>query len=64
MIVQIYAEHCNSGLFKLKFHFLDHVEEDLTVFRTLSVYHASSFEHFNVHIKKDCWKKSRWQYLP
>lgn len=52
LLVRTFGEHCNSGLYILKFHLLDHVVEDLRLFGTLSVLDASRFEQYSVSIKQ------------
>lgn len=42
-------DHCNSGLYTLKFHLLDHLGENMRRFGPLSVPDASLFECFNVY---------------
>lgn len=48
--MQTFSEHCNSGIYNLKFHLLDHVLEELKALGTLSVLDASSFAQYNVHV--------------
>lgn len=43
--------HCQSGLYILKFHLLDHIAEVLDRIGTLSAMGASTYEHYNVLIK-------------
>lgn len=58
-LVERFDDHCESGLYTLKFHLLDHMVEDIRKFGTLSVLDGSPFEHFNVHIKQAYRKTSQ-----
>lgn len=49
-LLQTINEHCDSSLYTLKYHVLDHVVEYIQRFGTSSVLHSSPYEHFNVHI--------------
>ena len=52
LVVEFFGAYCETGLFTLKFHMLDHMVTDIRKFGTLSVLSASQFEHFNTDIKK------------
>lgn len=49
---KISAQHCLSGLLKLKFHFSDPFIENLERSGCLSNMKVGSLEHFNVLIKE------------
>lgn len=56
------ATHCSSGLFKLKFHLVNHLVDDLDRFQSLFSLNAGPFESFGVHIKKYYGMTFRWLF--
>lgn len=58
----LFSDHCNAGLFILKFYLLDHEGQDLLVLKTVSVIHAPPFEQYYVNIKQ-AYKKYRKKAL-
>ena len=56
-VVTLFEPHCDSGLFTLKFHLLDHLCTDLRCFGTLAMLDAGPYEHFN-HIIKMAYRKT------
>lgn len=42
----------DTDLYNLKYHLLSNMVNDIRKFGTLFVYDSSSYEHFNVHMKK------------
>lgn len=49
-IVNIFDKQCHSGLYTLKFPFLDHNAEHLRRFELLSVPDSSPYDHSNLQI--------------
>lgn len=61
LLVKTFGKHCNAGLFALKSHLLNHVVENLRVFRTLFVFDALPLAQYNVntnHAYKQTSKRS------
>lgn len=52
MLVDTFAERCDSGLDILKSHQFDHLVKEVRRFRTISVLDRSPFEHFNVQVNQ------------
>lgn len=52
MLVEILNEHCDSGLYILKYNILDSMVEGTRRFRTVTVFDITPHEHFKVHIKQ------------
>lgn len=50
LLVPTFSEHCNSGIYVMKFRLLHHVIEDLLELDTLSVVETSSFEQYHLHV--------------
>lgn len=50
-MVRTFHKHCDSGLYTLKTHVLDHIVEDIWRIGTLSAMNTGPYAHFNVHIK-------------
>lgn len=46
-----FSDHCNFGLYTLKFHLLHHVIKYLQLLGTMSILDALTFEHYNVNIQ-------------
>lgn len=51
LLVDTFSENCDSGLYTLQHHLLDHIMADIRRSRTMLVLDSSSNEHFNKHIK-------------
>lgn len=49
--VDRFYDHCDSGIYALKLHLLDHMVEDMRRSATLNMLDASPFERFNVYVK-------------
>lgn len=47
-----FTKHCDSDLFTVKYHLLDHMGENIRRFRTLPVPESGPSECFNVHVRK------------
>lgn len=47
-----FDEHCESGLYSLKFHLFHHVGEDVEQFGSLEMLDYLLFDSFSVHIKR------------
>lgn len=52
MLVNAFDQHCDSGLYTLRFHLFDHMVKDIHIFGTLYVSDSIPYKHFNVHIKQ------------
>lgn len=52
LFVKTFVKTCNSSLFTLVFHLLDHGFEDWRAFEALSAIYASPAEHYNVTIEQ------------
>lgn len=52
MLVEAFGEHCDSGLYTLKYHLLYHKVDYIRQNRTLSDSESISYEYFIVLIKK------------
>lgn len=57
--IQLFKDHCDHGLFTLKFHLLSHLVNDLERFSSLDFLSASPYEQFNRLIKQSYWNTSR-----
>lgn len=51
-VVETFKDHCEKGLFTLKFHTMDHLAEDISRFGSCKFLDAGAFEHFNLAIKR------------
>lgn len=52
MFVETFYEHCDFGLYTLKYPLLDQVVEYIIIFEALSVLDSRAYEQFNVHMKQ------------
>lgn len=52
MLAETFLKHCESGLFKLRYHLPAHTVDNKPRFGTLSFLDTVSYDHFNVHIKQ------------
>lgn len=52
LLVNLFAMHCNSGLFMLYFHLLNQVAEDFKWSKSLAVLDASLLKQSIVHVKR------------
>lgn len=59
IFVDTVDERCDSGLYFLEYHLLDHMVGDLQRFGKLSVLDSCRYAHFNLHIKQTCERNSR-----
>lgn len=51
-MVKMFDAYCNSGLYNLKTHVFDHIVKDTKTFGSLEILDRSSFELFNIQVKK------------
>lgn len=51
MLVNTLDDHCDSSLYIVMHHLLDHMVEDIRTYRTQSVLDSMLYEQFNVHVK-------------
>lgn len=56
---RVLAPYCPSGLFTVKFHFLNHLEKDSERFGSISSTNHRQFEQFSVNIRQSHRTKSR-----
>lgn len=59
IVVETFVDHCSNVLFPLKFHFFDHIVEDLCNIGKLSALYAALFEFYNVPIYTSYRRASR-----
>lgn len=52
-MVHLFENHCECGLFSIKFHLLDHLCDDLEKFHTIKVFHDAPYEHINVVLRRE-----------
>lgn len=52
VLIETFDERCDSELYTLKYHVLDHMLEGIQNFGTLSFLESILYEHLNVHTKQ------------
>lgn len=52
MLVETSDEHCDLGLYTIKYHLLTHTAENIQRFGTLSHLDISPYDHFHVYMKQ------------
>lgn len=58
-LVETFSEHCDSGLYILKYYLLGHMGKDIRQLRTLSALDSSPYEHLHVQIEQAYRRISR-----
>lgn len=51
-MVKLFRDHCETELFTLKFHLVDHLADDSWQYRSLSFVDAAPFRYFNLEVKQ------------
>lgn len=51
-MVRLFGDHCDSGLFTMKFHILEHLFEDYGEFHKLQFFAVAPYGHFNVVLER------------